>query len=168
MISDGGSNRASGGPMQWRRAHRNGGGGGAAAASHAVFVGDFTYVDRDFEELAELFFDFGAEWAKEAELSAARQRLRLTEGLPRRSSSAVTVPVRLEPVDEEAMTPSLDADIELLSLGRGHCRLGLSGRYRTSRDGASDRDRMAVQRAAEMATRRVLNDVAASLSPQAS
>ena len=167
MISDGGSKRAGGGPTRRPGARRNGGVGAPVAPSHAVFVGDFTYLDRDFEELAEVFFDLGAEWAKEAELSAARQRLRLTEGHPRRSASAVTVPVRLEPVDEEAMTPSVDADLELLSLGRGHCRLALSGRYRTSPDGASDRDRRAMQRIAEMATRRVLNDVAASLSPSA-
>ena len=72
--------------------------------------------------------------------------------------------MRWEPTTFERLLPVLDADIELLSLGSGHSRLSMSGRYQVplAQLGAT-LDRLAMHRVAESAVRRFLAEIAETL-----
>jgi hypothetical protein len=136
-----------------------------ARRRHAVFISDFVHLDRPFDEMAAKLLDPEAEWFKTAERSATRQRFSLTAGEARRSGSSVIVPMRWEPQSLERLLPMLDADIDLSSLGDGHCRLAISGRYGVplARIGIAI-DRLAMHRVAEGAVRRFLADLAEALT----
>ena len=136
----------------------------SARRRHAVFVSDFVHIERSFEELAAELLDSSKEWHRAAERSAARQRFVLRVGDARQNASSVIIPMRWEPVAFERLLPVLESDIELLSLGTGHCRLSVSGRYQVpfAQLGAS-LDRLAMRRVAEMAVRRFLLEIADAL-----
>jgi hypothetical protein len=59
----------------------------------------------------------------------ARIPVHLSLGAPRARTGAVVVPITWEPLQLERLLPSLDGDLELASVSRTNCRLGLSGRY---------------------------------------
>jgi hypothetical protein len=141
-----------------------GGAGGSSRRRHAVFISDFVHLDRPFDQLAASLLDPEAEWHETADRSASRQRFMLTAGEARRSGSSVIVPILWEPAALERLLPTLDADIELFSLGDGHCRLSLSGRYRVplAQIGVAI-DRLAMHRLAEAAVRRFLSEIAETL-----
>jgi hypothetical protein len=131
---------------------------------HAVFVSDFVHIERSFDELAAELLDSTKEWHQAAERSAARQRFVLRAGDARQNTSSVIIPMRWEPVAFERLLPVLESDIELLSLGTGHCRLSVSGRYQVpfAQLGAT-LDRLAMRRVAEMAVRGFLLEIADAL-----
>jgi len=132
-----------------------------------VFISDFVHLNRPFDQLASSLLDSASEWRQTAEHSAARQRFTLTAGEARRSGSSVIVPMLWEPAALERLLPTLDADIELFSLGDGHCRLSLSGRYRVplAQFGVAI-DRLAMHRLAEAAVRRFLAEIAETLGSE--
>ena len=114
--------------------------------------------------MARLLLDSKGDWLRTAEQAAAEQGLTVVAGEPRRSGSSVIVPVRWAPATGDRLVPVLDADIELFSIGDGHCRLAVSGRYRVPPAQAEvPSDRMAIHRSAELALRRSLAAVAETL-----
>jgi hypothetical protein len=136
---------------------------------HAVFISDFVHIERPFHEVAARMLQTDAPWYRAADRSAARQRFSVTTGDARQNASNVIVPLRWEPVAFERLLPTLDADLELSSLGGDHCRLSFSGRYQVplAQFGAG-LDRVAMHRVAETAVRRFLLDIAEVLESNAS
>jgi hypothetical protein len=132
---------------------------------HAVFISDFVHLERPFEVVAPARLDPDGEWLRVAVRSAAGQRYGLVIGEARRNASSVIVPMRWEPGSFERLLPLLDADVELLSLGEGHCRLSMSGRYQVplAQLGAT-LDRLAMHRVAEAAVRRFLTEISEALT----
>ncbi|MGO8874167.1 MAG: hypothetical protein ACLQNG_00155 [Acidimicrobiales bacterium] len=133
---------------------------------HAVFITDFVHLGRPFEAVAPMLLDAGHDWRSVAARSAAHQRFEVLIGDPRQTGMAVIVPIRWEPVAFERLLPMLDADIELLDLGDGHCRLSMSGRYQVplAQLGAT-LDRLAMHRLAEASVRRFLSEISETLAP---
>ncbi len=141
--------------------------GGAEPPSrrrHAVFITDFVHLDHPFEALAGPLVDPEAPWRQAAADSAARQRFDVLIGDARRKATTVTVPMRWQPAAFERLLPVLDADLELQSLGDGHCRLAMNGRYQVplAQLGAT-LDRLAMHRVAESGVRRLLREIAEAL-----
>ena len=137
----------------------------ASRRRHAVFISDFVHLERPFEEVAPALLDPDGEWLRVAVRSAAGQRYGLAIGEARRNTSSVIVPMRWEPGSFERLLPMFDADVELLSLGEGHCRLSMSGRYQVplAQLGAT-LDRLAMHRVAEAAVRRFLSEISEALT----
>lgn len=143
--------------------------GGAESPSrrrHAVFITDFVHLEHPFEALAPSFADPQASWREAAAASAGHQRFAVTIGEARSKTTSVIVPMRWDPIAFERLLPVLDADLELLSLGEGHCRLGISGRYQVplAQLGVT-LDRLAMHRVAEAALRRLLTEITDTLAP---
>ena len=150
-----------------RDTEAEGAAGGASRRRNAVFISDFVHLSRPFEQLGKALLDSDSGWRQTAERSAARQRFTLTVGEARRSGSSVIVPMLWEPAALERLLPTLDADIELFSLGDGHCRLSLSGRYRAplAQFGVAI-DRLAMHRLAEAAVRHFLAEISETLGSE--
>jgi len=141
--------------------------GGAEVPSrrrHAVFINDFVHLDRAFDQVSPLLSDREGRWRDVAHRSAAHQRFEVLIGEPRHNDTGVIVPVRWEPVAFERLLPVLDADLELVSLGEGHSRLSMSGRYQVPlAQLGMTLDRLAMHRVAELSVRRFLSEIAETL-----
>ena len=113
-----------------------------------MFVHDFVHVDRRPDEVrAEVLADHGR-WLRP--LAAVRggeshmrvgpagvpptqpllgKEVRVELGEPRAVGEAVVVPMRWEATGAKGLFPTLDADLEIDSLGPARTRVSLSGRY---------------------------------------
>ncbi len=118
-----------------------------AVKGSVVFVSDFVHISGELEVLArKLAYDHAAWLAPIAvETASAESReakIRVGSNAliaksvdvilaePRMRPNMVVIPMTWSPTGASKLFPSLDADLELSSLGDGVCRLAITGRYK--------------------------------------
>ena len=149
-----------------------------------MFIEDFVDVDADAVVVGSCLESDPCAWmaacADQAEdagaelvvrigpggaLAPARRQVRVSVGPPRRRTDAVVVPIAWESIRLRGLFPRLEGDLEVAPLGKGRCRLTLSGQYSAPLGpvGAA-LDRRLLHKVAESTVRSFLAGVAGSVA----